>query len=171
LPEATLDLADPFLWADGFPEDVFVDLRRRTPVYHQTRTAIVDERVGREFWVCTKHAEVAQVHRDHDAFTATDGPLIQNVGLFSSYPAIVNLDPPDHTRRRRIIAKAFTPRAVAKLEQGIRTRAQVMAASLLDAGGGEFVELAAGLPISVIGDIVGIPDEHRPRVLVSSTRC
>ena len=39
-----------------------------------------------------------------------------------------------------------------------------MAASLLDAGGGEFVELAAGLPISVIGDIVGIPDEHRPRV-------
>ena len=164
MPEATLDLADPFLWADGFPEDVFVDLRRRTPVYHQTRTAIVDERVGREFWVCTKHAEVAQVHRDHDAFTATDGPLIQNVGLFSSYPAIVNLDPPDHTRRRRIIAKAFTPRAVAKLEQGIRTRAQVMAASLLDAGGGEFVELAAGLPISVIGDIVGIPDEHRPRV-------
>ena len=39
-----------------------------------------------------------------------------------------------------------------------------MAASLLDAGGGEFVELAAGLPISVIGDIVGIPDEDRPRV-------
>jgi cytochrome P450 len=164
MPEARLDLADPSLWADGFPDEVFVDLRRRAPVYHQSCTAIVDSSVGREFWVCTKHAEVTQVHRDHDAFTATDGPLIQEVGLFSAYPAIVNLDPPDHTKRRRTIAKAFTPRAVAKLEEGIRTRAHLMAASLLDAGGGEFVELAAGLPISVIGDIVGIPDEHRPHV-------
>jgi cytochrome P450 len=164
MPETTLDLADLSLWADGFPDEVFADLRRHTPVYHQSRTAIVDDRVGREFWVCTKHAEVTQVHRDHDAFTATDGPLIQEIGLFSAYPGIVNLDPPDHTKRRRIIAKAFTPRAVAKLEEGIRTRAQVMAQSLLDAGGGEFVELAAGLPISVIGDIVGIPDEDRPRV-------
>ena len=164
MPEATVDLADPSLWADGFPDDVFTDLRRRSPVYHQSRTAIVDDHVGREFWVCTKHAEVTQVHRDHDAFTATDGPLIQELSLFSAYPAIVNLDPPDHTKRRRIIAKAFTPRAVAKLEEGIRTRARRMAASLLNAGGGEFVELAAGLPISVIGDIVGIPDDDRPHV-------
>ena len=124
MPEVALDLADLSLWADGFPDDVFVDLRRRTPVYHQSLTAIVDKSVGREFWVCTKHAEVTQVHRDHDAFTATDGPLIQEVGLFSAYPAIVNLDPPDHTKRRRTITKAFTPRAVAKLEEGIRTRAQ-----------------------------------------------
>ncbi len=164
MPEATFDLADLSLWADGFPDDVFVDLRRRTPVYHQTRTAIVDKSVGREFWVCTKHAEVTQVHRDHDAFTATEGPLIQEVSLFGAYPAIVNLDPPDHTKRRRTITKAFTPRAVAKLEEGIRTRAHRIATSLLDAGGGEFVDLAAGLPISVIGDIVGIPEEDRPRV-------
>ena len=164
MPETTLDLADGSLWANGFPDDVFVDLRRRAPVYHQSRTAIVDKSVGREFWVCSKHAEVSQVHRDHDAFTATDGPLIQNVGLFSAYPAIVNLDPPDHTKRRKIISKAFNPRAVAKLEEGIRNRAHRMAASLLDTGGGEFVDLAAGLPISVIGDIVGIPEEDRPRV-------
>ena len=109
MPEATLDLADLSLWADGFPDDVFVDLRRRTPVYHQSRTAIVDDRVGREFWVCTKHAEVTQVHRDHDAFTAIDGPLIQEVGLFSAYPAIVNLDPPDHTKRRRISRRRSPP--------------------------------------------------------------
>lgn len=164
MPEATLDLADLSLWAGGFPDDVFVDLRRRKPVYHQTRTEAVDKSVGREFWVCTKHAEVTQVHRDHEAFTATDGPLIQEVSVFGAYPAIVNLDPPDHTKRRRTIAKAFTPRAVAKLEEGIRTRAHRMATSLLNARGGEFVDLAAGLPISVIGDIVGIPDEHRPHV-------
>jgi cytochrome P450 len=164
MPEVVIDLAEQSVWADGFPDDVFAELRQVSPVYHQSRTSIVDERVGTDFWVCTKHSEVSQVHRDHDSFTATDGPLIQNVGLFAAYPAIVNLDPPDHTKRRRLIAKAFTPRAVAKLEEGIRTRAQVMARSLLSAGGGEFVDLAAGLPISVIGDIVGIPEQDRPRV-------
>jgi cytochrome P450 len=74
------------------------------------------------------------------------------------------MDPPDHTIRRKIIARAFTPRAVAKLEEGIRARAEGMAAGLLASGGGEFVDLAAGLPISVIGDIVGIPDPDRPHV-------
>jgi cytochrome P450 len=52
--------------------------------------------------------------------------LTQAVGFFSAYPAIVNLDPPDHTKRRRTITKAFTPRAIAKLEEGIRTRARDM---------------------------------------------
>jgi cytochrome P450 len=164
MPDVMLDLADQSLWADGFPDDVFTDLRRRSPVYHQSRTAAVDDCVSREFWVCTKHAEVTQVHRDHESFTATDGQLIQEVSQCSASPAIVNLDPPDHTTRRRTHTKAFTPKAVAKLEDGIRTRTQRMAAALSDAGGGEFVELGAGLPISVIGDIVGIPDQDRPRV-------
>jgi cytochrome P450 len=162
--EIALDLADPSLWAGGFSDEVFTELRHHAPVHHQELTNLVNDQLGREFWVCTRHAEVTQVHRDSETFTATDGPLIQDVGLFAAYPSIVNLDPPDHTKRRRIIAKAFTPRAVAKLEDGIRSRAHLMAKSLLDNRGGEFVDLAAGLPISVIGDIVGIPDDDRTRV-------
>ena len=164
MTEIALDLADPALWAAGFSDEVFTELRHRAPVHHQELTDLVNDQLGREFWVCTRHAEVTQVHRDYETFTATGGPLIQDVGLFAAYPSIVNLDPPDHTKRRRIIAKAFTPRAVAKLEDGIRSRAHLMAKSLLDNRGGEFVDLAAGLPISVIGDIVGIPDEDRTRV-------
>jgi cytochrome P450 len=160
----TIDLAEAAIWASRFPEDLFAELRARTPVFHQRLTAGVRSTVGREFWVCTKHADVARVHRDHESFTATRGPLIQDVALFETYPAIVSMDPPDHTIRRKVIARAFTPRAVAKLEDGIRARTKAMAAALLDAGGGEFVDLAAGLPISVIGDIVGIPDADRPHV-------
>ncbi|MDT5137217.1 MAG: hypothetical protein QOD58_1479 [Mycobacterium sp.] len=162
--DTTIDLADPAIWASEFPEDLFAQLRARTPVFHQQLTDDVKSAVGREFWVCTKHADVARVHRDYESFTATRGPLIQNVPLFDVYPAIVSLDPPDHTIRRRVITRAFTPRAVAKLEDGIRLRAHAMAGELLRDGGGEFVDLAAGLPISVIGDIVGIPEEDRPRV-------
>lgn len=160
----TIDLAGLAIWGSRFPEDLFAELRARTPVFHQRLTDDVRSTVGREFWVCTKHADVARVHRDHESFTATRGPLIQDVPLFDAYPAIVSMDPPDHTIRRKVIARAFTPRAVAKLEAGIRDRARAMAATLRESGGGEFVDLAAGLPISVIGDIVGIPDADRPRV-------
>jgi cytochrome P450 len=162
--ETTIDLAEPAIWASRFPDDLFAELRARTPVFHQRVTPDVRSTVGREFWVCTKHADVARVHRDHESFTATRGPLIQDVPLFDAYPAIVSMDPPDHTVRRKVIARAFTPRAVAKLEDGIRNRAKSMAAALCQSGGGEFVDLAAGLPISVIGDIVGIPDADRPHV-------
>jgi len=164
MTETTVDLAEPALWASRFPEDLFAELRARTPVFHQRLTDDVKSAVGREFWVCTRHADVARVHRDHEAFTATRGPLIQETPLFDAYPAIVSLDPPDHTVRRKVISRAFTPRAVAKLEDGIRKRAKAMARALLESGGGDFVDLAAGLPISVIGDIVGIPEADRPHV-------
>jgi cytochrome P450 len=162
--DTTIDLAEAAIWASRFPDDLFAELRARTPVFHQRLTDDVRSAVGREFWVCTKHADVARVHRDYETFTATGGPLIQDVPMFDAYPAIVSLDPPDHTVRRRLITRAFTPRAVAKLEDGIRDRAKTMAGALLESGGGEFVDLAAGLPISVIGDIVGIPDADRPHV-------
>lgn len=161
-----VDLADPSLWEAGFPDEVFTELRSVSPVYHQQLTPRVHEQVGRDFWVCTRHADVVRVHRDHETFTATDGPLIQEVDLFAAYPAIVNLDPPDHTKRRRIISRAFTPRAVAKLEEGIRRRARRMVASLIRDRGGDFVSLAGGLPMSVIGDIVGIPEADRPHVFM-----
>src|SRR6185437_1524619 len=162
--DTMIDLAEPAIWASRFPDELFAALRARTPVFHQQLTDGVKSAVGREFWVCTKHADVARVHRDHEFFTATRGPLIQDVPLFDAYPAIVSLDPPDHTIRRKVISRAFTPRAVAKLEDGIRKRAKAMARALLESGGGEFVDLAAGLPISVIGDIVGIPEADRPHV-------
>ncbi|OMC09268.1 cytochrome P450 [Mycobacterium sp. SP-6446] len=164
MTDSAIDLAEPSVWASRFPDDMFAELRASTPVFHQHLTDRVRSTVGREFWVCTKHADVARVHRDHESFTATRRPLIQDVALFDSYPAIVSMDPPDHTIRRKVIARAFTRRAVAKLEEGIRARAKTMAAALREAGGGEFVDLAAGLPISVIGDIVGIPDSDRPHV-------
>lgn len=163
MTDTAIDLSDPSLWDKGFPEELFAELRRAVPVYHHELTDGVRDRVGREFWLCTRHAEVTRVHRDHESFTATEGPVIQQDPL-ANYPALVNLDPPDHTKRRRLIAKAFTPRAISKIEEGIRRRAHRMAAPLLRNGGGDFVDLAGGLPMSVIGDIVGIPEADRPHI-------
>ena len=76
--------------------------------------------------MATKHRHAIRLHRDADSFTAVDGPLIQPVGMFSSNPTIINMDPPGLNKRRKLISNAFDPRAIAKLEDGIRARAARM---------------------------------------------
>ncbi len=110
---AAIDLSDPVIWGAGFPHDVFTRLRRDSPVFHHELTTGVAEQVQRDFWMCTKHHQVLRIHRDTDSFTATAGPLVQPLEIFDAYPSIVNMDPPDVNRRRKIFSAAFTPRAVA----------------------------------------------------------
>ncbi|MDT5255821.1 MAG: hypothetical protein QOD10_901, partial [Mycobacterium sp.] len=99
------------------------------------------------------------------SFTAVDGPLIQAIGVMASMPTIIHMDPPDLTKRRRVMSHAFTPRAIGKLEDGIRARAASIIDRLLGAGGGDWIsDVADVLPMTVIGDIIGIPDEDRPHV-------
>jgi cytochrome P450 len=166
---AAIDLSDLSLWRNGFPDDLFTELRRTRPLFQHDQTPgvarLFSGGVQREFWVATKHRHAVRLHRDADSFTAADGPLIQPVGMFSSYPTIINMDPPALNKRRKLIANAFNPRAIAKLEEGIRARAARMIDGLLSAGGGDWIgEVADTLPMTVIGDIIGIPDEDRPTI-------
>ena len=162
---AAVDLSDFALWRNGFPDELFAELRRSRPLFRHDLTPGVRETVQREFWVATKHRHAVRLHRDTDSFTAVDGPLIQPAGLFSSYPTIINMDPPALNKRRKLISSAFNPRAIAKLEAGIRARAAAMIDRLLDQGGGDWIEdVADALPMTVIGDIIGIPDQDRPRI-------
>ena len=83
--------------------------------------------------MATKHRHAQRIHRDTDSFTATDGPLIQGVGVIGSAPTIINMDPPELLKRRRVLSHAFTPKAIGKLEDGIRRRAAAMIDRLLAA--------------------------------------
>jgi cytochrome P450 len=161
----TVDLSDPVIWKDGFPHGVFAQIRSESPIFLHEVTPRVREFVDRPFWICTKHEHARRIHRDTDSFTATDGPLIQSIEAFSSQPSIIVMDPPELTRRRSLLSRAFTPRAVAKLETAIRERAARYVDELLGAGKGDWVtDFAHRLPMNVIGDIVGIPEEDRQQV-------
>lgn len=166
---AAVDLSDLSLWCNGFPDDLFAELRRGQPLFRHDLTpgvaALFSGGTPREFWVATKHRHAIRLHRDTESFTAADGPLIQPVAMFSSFPTIITLDPPELNKRRKLISNAFNPRAIAKLENGIRARAARMIDGLLARGEGDWIDdVADALPMSVIGDIIGIPEEDRPRI-------
>jgi cytochrome P450 len=160
-----VDLSDLALWRNGFPDELFTELRRERPIFKHELTEGVAKTVHRDFWMTTKHRHAQRIHRDTDSFTAVDGPLIQGIGPAGSFPTIINMDPPDQTKRRRVMSHAFTPRAVGKLEDGIRKRAASLIDRLLAAGGGDWIgDVADVLPMSVIGDIIGIPENDRPDI-------
>lgn len=169
---ADIDLSDVSLWRNGFPDELFSELRRTRPLFRHDHTpGVAKIGVERDFWMTTKHAHAVRIHRDAESFTAEDGPLIQPIDTFSSYPTIINMDPPELSKRRRVISNAFTPRAIAKLEDGIRTRAARMIDDLLARGGGDWVaDVADALPMTVIGDIIGMPEEDRPRIFTAFDR-
>lgn len=166
MPTTTpVDLSDSALWRNGFPDELFAELRRERPLFHHELTDGVAKTVKRDFWMATKHRHALRIHRDTDSFTATDGPLIQGVGVVGSAPTIINMDPPELLKRRRVLSHAFTPKAIGKLEEGIRRRAAAMLDGLLAAGGGDWIsDVADVLPMSVIGDIIGIPEADRPEI-------
>lgn len=172
---AAVDLSDFSLWSNGFPDELFAELRRSRPLFRHELTpgvaALFPDGVERNFWVTTKHRHAVRLHRDVDSFTAVDGPLIQPVGMFASYPTIINMDPPGLNKRRKLISNAFNPRAIAKLEDGIRARAARMIDQLLAEGGGDWIsDVADALPMTVIGDIIGIPESDRPQIFDSLDR-
>ena len=166
MPTTTpVDLSDSALWQNGFPDELFAELRRERPLFQHGFTDGVAKTVKRDFWMATKHRHAQRIHRDTDSFTASDGPLIQGVGVVGSAPTIINMDPPELLKRRRVLSHAFTPKAIGKLEDGIRRRAAAMVDGLLIAGGGDWIDdVADVLPMSVIGDIIGIPDADRPEI-------
>lgn len=81
-------------------------------------------------------------------------------------PSMLSVEPPDHTRYRKLVSSVFTTRAVAALRDRVQDTADRLLDELQDAGTVDIVQrYCSQLPVTVIGDILGVPDEARPRIL------
>jgi cytochrome P450 len=114
-----------------------------------------------------RYADVVAVLRDHEHFSSVPPrtPLIEErIKIFGDAPRVLLSDPPVHTRLRRLVTRAFTPRRIRALEPRIRE----ITDRLLDkvAAKGEFevmADLANPLPVMVIAEMLGVPPEHYER--------
>lgn len=154
-----IDLADPGLYRHGIPHEVFARLR--------SEPGLVWNAIGGDrsdgFWAVTRHADVVEVSRDTETYSSAVGHIqIYDIDAdaLDARASMIDLDPPIHTRLRRLVSAAFTPRHVQSYRQAIRTRVCDRLDRLEAAGGGDWVELvAAPIPIGVICDLMGVPEQ------------
>jgi cytochrome P450 len=157
------DLLDHDLFADHEPWEVFDHLLAEAPVYFHP------EPDGPGFWVVTKYEDVLGVVRDPKTFSsevrgaATIADLPDDV--LEARRNFLEFDPPKHGRYRRLISTSFTPGAVLKYEAWLRELVARRFDALPD---GEFDlvhELAAPIPIRVLAQVLGLPEEKLPRLI------
>ncbi|HEX5569294.1 MAG TPA: cytochrome P450 [Streptomyces sp.] len=155
----------PATYAAGVPYAAFARLRRESPVVRIPEPAVGPWPAGPGYWAVFRHADVKHVLRSPDLFSSNlgatqirDPDTPEDLAFVRAM--MLNQDPPDHSRLRRIVAAAFTPRAVRALEETIEARARALVASALGEDT-DFVELAADLPVWTLAHIMGVPDSDR----------
>ena len=153
-------VATPEGRADPYPR--YATLRAHAPVHRSP--------LG--FWVATRYDDCQHVLRDSrvgknfsKAFGAmglTEEQLAEQVAFRDDNSSMLFADPPDHTRLRSLVTRAFTPRTV----EALRPHIVSLVDDLIDGFGGEAVDvmsaLAFPLPVTVIGEMLGVPQEDRP---------
>ena len=166
-----VDLTDRAIYRHGVPHDLFTALRDDCAVRRHRPVVTHAGRGEVEFWSVFRHAEIVQVQRDWETFTATDSVEIPKGQYEHTAAMLTSMDPPQHTRLRRLISAGFTPRMIAKLEEHIADRTHRILDRASEQGECDFVDdVAFLLPMHVIADIVGIPEADRPWVFEQTER-
>ncbi len=166
---ADVDLTCSENFVDGVPHHWFAFLRQNAPVWWH------EERDGPGFWAVTTHADCTTVNRDAEHFSsgrrATFIWELAEDDLAQHQLMMVNMDPPLHTRYRRLVNKGFTPRMVGQLEERIHVATDQIIDSVIERGSADFVtDIAAELPLVVIAELLGVPNEDRHRMFDWSNR-
>jgi cholest-4-en-3-one 26-monooxygenase len=160
---APVDLSDSRSYVAGVPHSWLAHLRRHEPVHWQ------DEPGGPGFWAVTKYADCVTVNRDYERFSsAAQGTMPFEMGaeeIAQQSLMMLNMDPPLHTRYRRLVNKGFTPRMVRDLEESIHRSTDDIIDEVIEKGEADFVtQISAELPLRVIAELLGVPPEDRHKM-------
>jgi methyl-branched lipid omega-hydroxylase len=166
-----IDLSALEFWARPLDERMtaFAALRRREHPVFFAELPVPFVPAGKGYWALVRHADVSEASRHPDVFSSE--PSATTIPDFPAYlgpffGSLINLDDPRHAKIRRIVSRAFTPKMLARTEDGVRRRAARIVDELIESGPGDFVaKVAVRLPVEVICDMLGIPERHHARVI------
>jgi cytochrome P450 len=167
-PETEL-VFDPSTYVDGVPFGALARLRRNTPVVWVTEIPVLGWPAGTGFWLVLRHADVESVLARPQLFASSlagtqirDPATPQALGYVRQM--MLNMDPPDHSRLRRLLIRSFTRRAVSQLEDRIRGHARAICDRVFTGPRGECdfaKDVAADLPLLTLADVLGVPPQDR----------
>ena len=172
VPLADIHLESVDFWGleDDYREGAFATLRREATISFWPPIQYEGVETGNGYWALTKLDDVHFASRHPDIFSSADGINIgdQVPELAEYFGSMIVLDDPRHQRLRSIVSRAFTPKVVARIEASVRERAHRLVASLIanhpDGEADLVSELAGPLPLQIICDMMGIPEEDHQRV-------
>ena len=154
-----LDLTHPELYRQGFPHEIFRQLRDEAPVWRHPQTDGFAETGGESFVVLSRYADIQAANRDPELFLSSQGP---GLGFEGNGLMLTDMDGAAHLRQRKLISSGFTPRMTRRLEGLAREWASKIVDEAVEKETVEFVqEVAYQLPMHMIADILGIPFEER----------
>jgi cytochrome P450 len=152
-----VDITSHDTYVGGVPHEVFAHLRATNPV---AWTEEADG--GRGFWSLTKYDDVLYASRHTELFSSRLGIRMEDMDAEETEArrTMMEMDSPEHTRLRRIVARPFTPRAVADYEGAVRELAREVLANLDGQEEFDFVtDVARELPMKMLGRLLGLPNE------------
>lgn len=155
------DLSNPDTFVRGVPHDTFRRLRAEAPVAWHPDTVH-----GGGFWTVTRHADVWRVSLDQKTFSSARGGALlapfTEEELIPQREIMLNMDPPRHTKYRRLVNMGFSPKVLNRAEQHVRGLARQIVDEVAGRGRCDFVtDVAAELPLQVIVEMLGVPREDR----------
>jgi cholest-4-en-3-one 26-monooxygenase len=166
------DFTDPDIYTERLPVEELAELRKSAPIWWNEQPLGVGGFDDGGYWVVTKHKDVKEISRRSDVFSSmtktalprykegTVGDQIER-GKF----VLLNMDAPHHTHLRKIISRAFTPRAIELLREELRQRAGAIAEAAAAEGSGDFVEqVSCELPLQAIAGLMGVPQDERKKL-------
>ncbi|GLW05731.1 cytochrome P450 [Microtetraspora sp. NBRC 13810] len=171
----TLNVFDPRIYAQGIPHETYRRSRDEEPVRWQEEHAVDDWPAGPGFWAVTRHADVVRVLRSPTEYSSWTGATqIRDpdpADLSFIRRMMLNLDPPDHGRLRRIVSGVFTPGRVERFAHGIATRARLLVDEIAERGACDLpVDVTDDYPIQNLADLLGIPAADRGQILAWTNR-
>ena len=158
IQQAKVDFYNADTFDEGPPFDIFKELRENDPVYWNS------QKEGTGFWVITRYDDVVATSSDYDSYLSGHGVFIdESVG--GSELMMVNMDPPKHSGLRDLVNKGFTPKMIRRMEPHVRDIAATIIDNVIEKGECDFVvDIAAELPLQVIAELIGIPQEDRHQI-------